>query len=416
VDQLQTSPLAAGPCRSVYYDDATVRATNRFYPQAIRCSLVMVSLLLITPAQGDERKRLQLAGELNLSALIEDLPGTERRSHWISQIKISDDDRWIAVDLVDGHRGSSRVKNHHLLLVSADLKTDTAEQFDFDGRRGGESTFFLSPDASIIVIEDGVEIDVEDRRNRSSCSLWPPVGDPQILVLGRFIDADLFLVTRYRPLVLQDEKSRYELYDRNCKLRDTWELVGGSPATADPGSGRILVQRYLGGTQWETELVEWPSRKLVGRWPILETGLATDKGRVLCFGSLTPSQNLPIQCLDVASGALLAKQVVIHGGYPMAVARSGTLAVANDWFKLWKPFTEGDYWLHVKRQVLWDFRSGQVLASWNPKLQHDDSAGYSKNVGFGARRFPFVYALSNVGTFIVEGGDETIRMSRILGP
>ena len=68
--------------------------------------------------------------------------------------------------------------------------------------------------------------------------------------------------------------------------------------------------------------------------------------------------------------------------------------------------------MHVKRQVLWDFRSGQVLASWIPTLQKDNAGKWK---GFTIKRFPFVCALSHTGALIAEAGDEKIRTSRILG-
>jgi len=386
----------------------------KFQPSTIRIVLILISVSLAPAAGADERKRLQLVREISLKALIDEAAGTERHAHSVSQLKFSDDDRWIAVDLVAGHYGGFEIQKHHLLLLSNDLKAGTAEQFDFDYRKAGGdgSAFFLSADASLVAVEDGLAIDILDRRNRSSCSVAPSVGDGRWLALGGFLNAELVLVTRYRPGAEQSDPTTYEVYDRGCKLRDAWELSGGYPATASPLAHGLFVRRYLGGTQWETELLEWPAWRPSGKWPFWRRGLAADSGRVLCFESFAASDNSPIECRDLGSGTSLAKQVVIHGAYPLAVAASGTLAVANDWFKLWKPFTEGDYWVHVKRQVLWDFRSGQVLASWIPTLQKDNAGKWK---GFTIERFPFVCALSHTGAFIAEAGDEKIRTSRILG-
>jgi hypothetical protein len=381
------------------------------------CLIFLLASLSLTAGAGSGgRQRLQLIGERNLSTLIREPPGAEPHSHSIADLKISDDDRWIAIDLVAGHyEGPPHgTQHHHLLLVPADLKTDTAQQFDFEYQPQTGSRFFLSADAGIVVIADGAAVRVEDRRDHSSCSVLLSPGDSPGLYLGGFINAELFLVTLYSPVhrAPPNGSARYELYDRNCKLQDSWDLPGGMPATASPEAGHILLLRYFGGTQYETDLVEWPSWKVVNRWPFWQRGLAADKGRVLCFESFAGNRNSPVQCRDLANGTVLAKQVVVHDGDPLAVARSGKLAVGNDWFMMWKPFTEGYYWAHVKRQVLWDFRSGKVVASWVPQLQRDN-AGKWKGLAFTIPRVPFICTLSHAGAFLLEGGDETVRMSRI---
>jgi len=276
--------------------------------------------------------------------------------------------------------------------------------------------FYLSSDASIVGIEDGRSIRIEDRRNGTSCSIqWP--SKRQDLYLGGFIHDERLLVTIDDPSDLAKRETRYELYDRNCESKDSWTLLGGTPATASPQKEHLFVLRYSGGTQWETDLVEWPAWKVVNRWPYWKPGLAADNGHAICIASFGGNgDDSPLQCRDLTNGALLARGVVIHDGDPFAVATSGTLVVATDWFEMWKPFTEGDYWIHVKRQVLWDFRSGQVLASWTPELQRDN-AGKWKGGSFSMhpiQRVPFICALSHSGTFLLEGGDDSIRISRIL--
>lgn len=315
--------------------------------------------------------------------------------------------------MVAGHyEGWHGIQHHHLLLVPADLKTDIFEQYEFDSRSGIGSSLFLSPDAGLVVIESGADIRVEDRQRHSSCSVSSS-SDSEVLSLGGFITTELFLVTRRHPdsRDYPNEKARYELYGSDCSVRDAWELPGGGKASALREAGCLFIPRYFGGTRWETEFVEWPSWKPVKNWRFWQGGLAADNGRVLCSQSSGPG-NSPVQCRDVASQALLARRVVVHDGDPLAVASSGSLAVGNDWFKMWKPFTEGEYWAHVKRQMLWDFRSAEVVASWVPRLQRDN-AGKWKGVGFTIERVPFICALSHTGSFILEGGDETIRISRV---
>jgi hypothetical protein len=80
-------------------------------------------------------------------------------------------------------------------------------------------------------------------------------------------------------------------------------------------------------------------------------------------------RNEPVRCQELG-GAQMAQR--IHGGYPLSVASSATLAVGNDWFSVWKPLTESGYWVYVRRQVLWDIWSGEVVDEWHPALQKQE--------------------------------------------
>jgi hypothetical protein len=137
-----------------------------------------------------------------------------------------------------------------------------------------------------------------------------------------------------------------------------------------------------------------------------EWKVAADKGRILCFA--VGRGNERVICKD-ANGTLLTQR--IHGGYPLSVAASGTLAAGNDWFSLWKPFTEAGYWVYVRRQVIWDIRTGEIIAEWDPALQKQKEYFDKQNSSPG--RFPFLYALSASGQLFFEAGDDKVRLSRI---
>jgi hypothetical protein len=222
-----------------------------YYSDMPRLILALISISLAVADGGDGRARLQLIGERNLSALIHEPPGAEPHSHSISQLKISDDDRWIAVDLVAGHYDGRRhdVQHHHLLLLPADLKTNATHQLEFDTRSAVGSSFFLSSDASVLVIENGPDIRVDNRRSNSSCSVF---SGSEVLDLGGFINAELFVVSRYNHVSRDssNEIARYELYDSGCKLRDSSESPGTGKATASPEKGRMFL-RYFVGTHWD---------------------------------------------------------------------------------------------------------------------------------------------------------------------
>ena len=217
----------------------------------------------------------------------------------------------------------------------------------------------------------------------------------------------LFVATRWYPRSVH-ASARYEVYEPDCKLVGAWELKGGNPATTWPGEGHLFIRRYMTGTTWETLLADWPSWKTINRWSFEKGGLVADAGRVLCGMFLSDH----FQCRDMATEAPLANPLVVHYGKPMSTSRSGTLALGTDWFALWKPFTEGEHWAHVKRQVLWDFRSGAVVDSWVPESQNGDPSSL-RSMGPAIRPFPFMCSLSSTGAFLVEGGNETIRVFRV---
>jgi hypothetical protein len=313
-------------------------------------------LLLVVAMAGDGQLRLSLVWKRDLGKIVHEIPGTDPHAHTVFGLKMSDNELWIGVDLVADHTIMWAGQHHHLLLVPSDSVNNSAEQYEFQQRPGMEDNFFLPSDGGLVLIADGQVIRLEDRRLHSSCSV-SPINRTQALSPGGFINDELFLATRWYPTGSPKEKAQYELYNRDCKLTDSWEMQGGVPAMSWPVEGQALIRRYIGGTTWETLLVEWPSWTIVKKWPFQKGGLAAEGGRVLCGMFLSDH----FQCRVMATDEPLSNPIVIHYGMPMAASRSGTLAVGTDWFALWKPFTEGDYWAHVRHEVLWNFRLVKLL-------------------------------------------------------
>lgn len=270
--------------------------------------LAAIPALPVMAVAGGGRERLSLVWERDLGQFIREVPGANSHTHSVFDLKISDDDRWIGVDLVADRTSVFTNQHHHLLVVPLEwtgngLEQFEVEQFEFQHSGGTEKEFFLSADGNLVIMEDGRGIRLEDRRQHSSCSVSPD-DNRQYIFAGGFINPELFLATRSYPDPYGT--ARYELYDQNCKPVDHWELSGGVPATTWPG-GQVLVGRYL-GRAWETLLVEWPSWKTVQRWPLGRGGLAADQGRAVC-GMFFSDR---FECRDTATNAPLAKPPVVH--------------------------------------------------------------------------------------------------------
>jgi len=351
-------------------------------------------LLPVAKSVAADRHLLRLLWDRDLRSFIREAPGASAHSHFIAHLEVSADEQWVLIDVAADSGGP-----YHQLLMPVDLEAHPAEQYAYTPI----ARPFLSPHADLLVFQEFGAIRVEDRRNQSHCSVEVTTAH-----LNGILRSEFFLLTQTGL----DRRTRYEVYDRKCQLQDAWELPGGLLATVlSPESGRVLVMQSPSprpGLRTVTLLIEWPSWKMVEQFPYGIGGdVVADDGRVVCV-AVAPD-NMPVRCQEVGGGQL-PQRVRIHGGYPLSVASAGTLAAGNDWFSLWKPFTEAGYWVYVRRQVLWDIRSGDIVAEWHPALQkqvHYPGAGVGS-----PGRFPYLCALSRTGRFLFEAGDEKLSMSR----
>jgi hypothetical protein len=123
-------------------------------------------------------------------------------------------------------------QHHQLLLLPLNSKGDAFEQYEFQQQPGTEENFFLSPDAGLVLIQDGPAVRLEDRGLHSSCSVSSAAAR-QFVTPGGFINRGQFAATRWYPADVQSN-AHYEIYDQHCKPVGDWELAGGIPAMTWP--------------------------------------------------------------------------------------------------------------------------------------------------------------------------------------
>ena len=93
-------------------------------------------------AGRDGRQSLSVIWERDLGKLIHESPGAGAHHHAVFELKISDDDRWIGVDVVADRTTMWEGQHHHLLLLPLNSINNAFEQYEFQQSRGSEEDFF----------------------------------------------------------------------------------------------------------------------------------------------------------------------------------------------------------------------------------------------------------------------------------
>jgi hypothetical protein len=70
---------------------------------------------------------------------------------------------------------------------------------------------------------------------------------------------------------------------------------------------------------------------------------------------------------------------------------------------LWSPIEEGP--AYPRQRVVFDLRSGKLITSWKPRIQHSTSPYVQDR--------PYLCALSANGEFLAESGDGTLELYRL---
>jgi hypothetical protein len=172
----------------------------------------------------------------------------------------------------------------------------------------------------------------------------------------------------------------------NRRLLAVWE--GGDVRVVDPVAGSVIRA--------------WPRAEVPGR--VLFAG----GGKAICQASFVErSGKIPMSCWDVASGRKIAEAPTINGGSPFAASANAARVVGSDYFYIWNPFMDNSGGGVLKRRVVWDFRTGEELASWRPEQQT-----YVNKELRPPREVKswYNFAVSPDGRFIVEGGDGVLRL------
>jgi hypothetical protein len=214
--------------------------------------------------------------------------------------------------------------------------------------------------------------------------------------------------------------SRLREFNPGCLPLSTWEPGENWMIVAtSPEEGLLLVSREMPFFKRtfppnnETLVVRAGDRTVVGRWPSAQgpTGRFADSGRAICGGNgADQADRVPVQCWDSLTGKVIATAPTVNGGSPFAVATKATRMVASDYHRYRIPFTS-EYGQRLKQRVVWDFKSGKELASWEPEKQDyiDHSTKTPIKVSDMAK-----FAISPDGEFVLDGANGVVRLYKIV--
>jgi WD40 repeat protein len=372
--------------------------------------------------------------ELDLRKIIQGAPSDGAGILPVQIIRFSPDGRQLAV-VVDGDPSAAVFRNRLLVVATQDPERSPA-QFEISGEVGyeGVSTPFgwLSYGKKLFaagkVIDLGLRTGCELPRATDPPS-WPsfPIGTDRLIQGGAdlpdattvraYSDAmDKAMKDRKGPLPASslpplppEPRSHFRLFDSACVPQGEWE-VPEAWQIADVAVERHIaaVTRKIGFNAYEFLIVDPFARKVIRRWPgnYPFVGKFAEGGRVLC-NVAEDGDKAWVVCRDVDTGEKIGESRGLSGGSPVASAALSSRIVASGSHLERDPLSSYESDSVIDRMVVWDYRSGEQLASWRPEWQSQT------NTLNGQVRKPYQFAISPDGRYIAEGGNGVVRLFKI---
>jgi hypothetical protein len=364
-------------------------------------SLVLAVLSCLTPPARSGT--LREVWEVDLRKLVPATNGI--RQFPVFALRFSPDGRKLAViaDIYQAQEG----RRSRLLVSDIDppparfrefsvqfgILEDGGSALNFGWARAGEIIYALG---KVIHLADGTTCDLPNQ--------------------SVFVNDDVAISARGVPASGIINSTHITFYNQNCEVRGQWNVPEGwliSDVSADRAMLSILKEGINIG-EAEGLVVDPMARKVVRRWSWKEfPGGAwrfANSGKALCHGGSGLNVNRsPALCRDVDNGKEIG-ETLRNGEEPIATSSRGTRVVVSDYRRTKIPF-DYEYKTTFKGRYVWDFGTGQELASWYPGSQtYPNVLAPPKQI-----TEPFRFAMSPDGQYIAEGGDGIIRLYKI-GP
>jgi len=262
------------------------------------------------------------------------------------------------------------------------------------------NSFQWSPDGRIILV-GGLVVTL------------PDLGACRVPDLGGFVNNDKIVADATGNF------GRLLEFGSDCRVLSTWDPgENWMVVDASADKGLLLVSREMPAPKRtfpphnETLVVRAADRAIIGRWPASQvpSGRFADFGNAICNGSdADEADRVPVRCWSSADGKVIATAPTVNGGSPFAVATNGTRMIASDYHRYRIPFSS-EYGERLKRRVVWDFKTGEELASWEPEKQNfvDNSAKTPTKVSDMAK-----FAISADGQYVLDGANGILRLYKI---
>ena len=226
-----------------------------------------------------------------------------------------------------------------------------------------------------------------------------------------FVSDDVAMSTRGVPPSGNITGTQIKFYDGSCKERGQWDVPESwlvSDVSTDRGMLSVLREISIGRA--EDLIVDPMARKVVQRWNGSRAGgwQFADSGRAMCQGGagFNPERT-PTLCRNVDTGKEIG-ETLKTGAEPIETAAHSLRVVVTDYQRTKIPFSY-EYHSEFKGRYVWDFRTGQELASWHPESQTYPSVfSPAKTI-----TEPYCFTMSPDGQFVAEGGNGIIRLYKI---
>ncbi len=359
---------------------------------------LLILLLMIAGAASGFQPGPELVWSIDLNSRLAEPSGVMQGVHNASAVGFSADEDWVAVSL-GAHLANSR-STQHLVVVRRASPSDV-RQFDFESQPGVERLAWSSNGSAIALqtipplilrIADGTFCEIPDGRY-------------QYHRLGGSVDGVFVFFTDHEVEGLRYVSSRISLYDSEChRIReDVVRPWVRALDVADSARPLIAIAFDQGGGS----VLDARTKSVIASIPAqvhLEEVRFVDGGRTLC--GTTVSNSGPPWCLDVGAEKVYPRPKMALGR-SLSTAASGTSLLAADIKYSRSFFTENETWAPRKIVTL-DYRTGKILASWDPSFQRKNRFGL--DIG---RATIYSFAISTSGRYAAEAGDGKLNLYRL---
>jgi hypothetical protein len=296
------------------------------------------------------------------------------------------------------------VVNRTLLIVDSQSPETNVRQFDLAGTCGIDLTWNERGDALLVC---GTLLRLADGASCDATGL-PPFAREFSSINAFWLDSAHVV-----------RSNTGEILDLACKLVGMWQLAPTWQISAVAASkGWILLWHTEGPREkviYQYSLADRASHQSLSGWPMRKVP-SPSGGAMLAVGAEALCFSLHEQN-DFENGKLRCRE--IHGGTEIPIlkqlqayklteaASSSARVVAEKWEQYHLPWWE--FWVPIPgypalpvRRVVFDLRSGNLIASWKPRIQDSRRPNH-----------PYHCALSASGEYLAESGDGSVELYRL---
>jgi hypothetical protein len=218
----------------------------------------------------------------------------------------------------------------------------------------------------------------------------------------------------------------------DCSLSDSWQTENNGYVLATSPDQNLLAIANTTGPPSETaarqviELVDTETHTAKQR--LTFTGLVTyeggfrfaDHGKAVCTGFYPEGRREPdAACWDTKTGTKISENDHVSLD-AIGIDGSGgdLLTIADHKFT----YRQGKFWVFLdmnsdystaKRRLIWNFRTGHVVASWGPDGLYQSELWGSDQAKARKMRSRFVLSLSLAGKYLAEAGPGSVSLYSI---